>query len=536
MSSWTSGARFTLREKDLRRVADAIAFIRATDTQDALDAVLPDTDLARHLDFVHSALLLAADSADGVGADLVRLGVAPGDPVPNVVVRDRLARRLNRDDVDVRVVHGVVGGGPRRLELSVLCGGLPDVPGQEDESRLGFRATSDDDVVLRGIYESLVDAGLTADGGGYDKHADVTVLHFRGPRRMELTVPGQREPLLLRHLGRPDQVKRDMLHLMSGAWRTRSLAAVAELGVADLLADGPKSTAELAARTGARTDNLRRVLRFLASLGVFAFDGDSWSSTELGAMLRSDVEGSQRDLARLYGGLFYRSFGALEHTVRTGESAFTRVFGADPFDHFAEHPDDARLFESAMASGTSFLKIVPGALDLPSEGTVVDVAGGDGHLLAFVLRSAPGLRGVLFDRPHVMESARAVLGDHGCGGRVDLVPGDFFHDPVPAGGAVYLLSRILHDWDDGRCAAILGNIRAAAAPGATLVLVERPIAEHHLEQLPLAWDVHMMVNNVHGRERTAGEYRNLLCANGFELTVIRPLPLDMAVLVATAVR
>ncbi|RKT55082.1 methyltransferase [Saccharothrix australiensis] len=529
MSTGGIGPRFALGERDVRRVADAVDFIRATGTREALDAVLPGTDLARHLEFAHGALLVAGVSAEQAAADLARLGVTPRDPV----ARERPAWRLGPDDPDVRVVRGVVGDGPRGVVL-VVCGGRGVVPACEDEPRLVFRATSDDDVVLRGVYEAVAEAGPAPDGGGYDRSEDATVLHFRGGRRLALAAPGRRDALLLRHLGRPDQAGRDMLHLMSGAWRTRSLAVVAELGVADLLADGPKSTAELAAATGVREDNLRRVLRYLASLGVFAVDGDTWSSTDLGALLRSDVDGSQRDLARLYGGLFYRSFGALEHTVRTGESAFTHVFGADPFDHFAAHPADARLFESAMASGASFLRAVPGALDLPAEGAVVDVAGGDGHLLAYVLRAAPRLRGALFDRPHVIGAARAVLAGHGLAGRVELVAGDFFRDPVPPGGAVYLLSRILHDWDDERCGTILRNVRSAAAPGATLAIVERPIPESRGGQLPLAWDVHMMVNNVHGRERTPSEYRKLLCANGFRLDEVRPLPLDMAVLVATA--
>ncbi|MBB5802364.1 hypothetical protein F4560_002132 [Saccharothrix ecbatanensis] len=538
MSVTVTGARGALGERDFRRVAESVSFIQDTSTAEALAAVLGgDAPAAAlpHLEFLHAAVLVAVERVPDAVSVLADLGVEAREPVPSVVVRDRLRRRTGQD-LDVRIVRGKVAGGPRELELFVVAGGsaLSDED-REAESHLAFRVTNGDDVLVRGLCGTLLDAGLVVDGGGYNDHENMTVLYFRGvapAARMELKLPGRHPDLLARHVGPPDRSRREMLDLMTGAWRTSAVAVVAELGVADLLADGPLGTADLAERTGTREDNLRRLLAYLAALGVFDRDGDEWSLTDVGAMLRSDAAGSQRDLARIYGGLFYRSFGALEHTVRTGGSAFSHVYGVPPFEHFARHPADARLFEGAMAAGTAFLELVPGVLDLPATGTVVDVAGGDGRLLGLVLDSVPGLRGVLFDRPHVAGAAADVLA--GYGERAEVVAGDFFDDPVPPGGDVYLLSRILHDWDDERCSVILRNVRAAMAEGATLALVERPIRDGRPAVLPLAFSVHMMANTTQGRERTTDEFRELLSANGFTLEDVRELPLDMAVLVARA--
>jgi len=535
MSVTVSGAPGALEERDLRRLAETVAFVRDRSTGDALAAVLggdPPAPVLRHLEFAHAALLVAvAEPADVIGA-LAGLGVDAREPHPSAVVRDRLRARTGRE-FDVRTVRGAITGSAREVELFAVPGGSAlSEADREAESHLAFRVADDDDVLLHGVCATLQDAGLTADGGGYNDDEHSTTFYFRGATRLGLTVPGRHPALLERHLGRPDQPRRTMLDLMTGAWRTRAVAVVAELGIADLLADGPLDTADLAERTGCRADKLRRVLALLAALGVFHRDGERWSLTEVGTMLRADTPGSQRDLARIYGGLFYRSFSGLEHTVRTGESGFSHVYGAQPFEHFAAHPADARLFEGAMAAGTTFLELVPGLLDLPATGTVVDVAGGDGRLLDLVLADAPGLRGVLFDRPHVVGAAADVLARHGA--RASVVAGDFFHDPVPAGGDLYLLSRILHDWDDERCSVILRNVRAAMAEGATLAVVERPIQDDPRTLLPLAFNVHMMVNTVQGGERTTEEHRGLLAANGFALEDIRELPLDMAVLVARA--
>ncbi|WP_367128106.1 methyltransferase [Saccharothrix sp. HUAS TT1] len=531
-----AGAPGALGDADLRRLAQAVSFVRNSTTEDALASVLggePPACVLRHLDFTHAAVLVAVRRTEDVLGALAELGVEARDPVAGVVVRDRLRDRTGQD-FDVRVVPGAVADGPRELRLFAVPGGAAlSEADREAESHLAFHVTEDDDVVLRGVHATLLDSGLTADGGGYDEHENATALRFRGGAgRLELTLPGHHPAVLEHHRGRPDQSRRTMFDLMTGAWRTRSVALAAELGLADLLATGPLDTAALAERTGSREDKLRRVLAYLAALGVFRRDGEQWSLTEVGAMLRDDAAGSLRDLARIYGGLFYRSFSGLEHAVRTGESGFGHVYGAQPFEHFAAHPADARLFEGAMAAGTAFLELVPALLDLPDRGTVVDVGGGDGRLLDLVLAAGPDLRGVLFDRPHVTGAAAGVLAGHG--ERAVVVAGDFFHDPVPPGGDLYLLSRILHDWDDERCSTILRNVRAAMAEGATLAIVERPVRDDPRTLLPLAFNVHMMVNTVQGGERTTDEHRELLAANGFALEDIRELPLDMAVLIARA--
>lgn len=530
MSVTGSGTRGALDEDDLRRLADAVRLTRSASTGQALAAAVEaPAGVAAHLEFTHATVPVAASRVDDAVAALVGLGVEPAEPERADPARDRLARRTGRD-ADVWRVRGALPGCPRGLELLVACNGSgPSGVDRAAGAHLAFRLTTDDDVVTRGVYEALRDAGLTPEG--HDTHADETVLHLRGRTRVALRLPGHRPDLLRRHAGRPDETRRAMFELMTGAWRTRAVAAAAELGVADLLADGPRTTAELAARTGTREDKLRRVLAFLAALGVLGRDGETWSLTEVGALLRTDAEGSLRDLARIYGGLFYRSFTALEHTLRTGGCAFEHVYGVLPFEHFAANPDDARLFEGAMAAGTSFLGLVPGLLDLPGTGTVVDVAGGDGRLLGLVLAAAPGLRGVLFDRPHVAPAAREVLASCGCADRAEVVAGDFFRDPVPAGGDVYLLSRVLHDWDDERCSVILRNVRTAMPPHALLAIVERPIRDDR-SVLPLSFNVHMMVNTALGGERTTAEHRRLLADNGFTLVEIRDLPLDMAVLLA----
>jgi hypothetical protein len=330
---------------------------------------------------------------------------------------------------------------------------------------------------------------------------------------------------------RADSTARTMLELMTGAWTTQALHVAARLGIADHLRDRPRTTSELAALTGADHDALDRLLRYLAGIGILDHEDDAVRLSPHGQLLRTDVPGSMHALALLYGGLFYRSFGALDHAVRTGENAFEHVFGRPPFDYLAEHPEAARTFDLAMAAGESFFAAAAAAVDFAGAGVVVDVGGGAGHLLAHVLTAQAHLRGVLFERPHVLAAARRTLAAHGCLDRCELVAGDFM-ERIPGGGDVYLLSRILHDWPDEQCRTILDNCRASMQAGGRLLIIERPIPANGAAGLARAWDIHMLVNTSSGRERTHAQYRDLLAATGFELHDRHLLPLDVEVLVA----
>ncbi|MFC0109686.1 methyltransferase [Kibdelosporangium aridum] len=314
-----------------------------------------------------------------------------------------------------------------------------------------------------------------------------------------------------------------LLGLMTGAWQTQALAVAASLQIFDHLADS-ESTEDLAEKVGAHPDSLLRLLRYLASLGVLRASGDGYALTSLGELLRTDAQYSLHPLALLYGGSFYESFGSLEHAVRTGQDAFEHVFGAHHFDYFAARPELG--FTRAMAASASIFGQVAEVFDFSSARHVIDVAGGNGELLKQILRGAPHLRGTLFERPDAVASAKANLDS--VLDRCSVVGGDFT-DGVPEGGDVYLLSRILHDWDDQQCQAILKRCAASMPRDAQLLIVERLLPEDDSPSLAVAWDVHMLCN-VGGRERTISHYRTLLAEAGFTVTAHHDLPLDFSLL------
>jgi hypothetical protein len=313
---------------------------------------------------------------------------------------------------------------------------------------------------------------------------------------------------------------------MTGAWATQAVAVAAELGLADRLAEGIDDPADLAKATGTDQESLGRLVRYLGALGLVSRDGRRL--TAMGELLRTDAEHSMHPLALLYGGPFYASFGELGHAVRTGRAGFDHLFGAHHFDYFTEHAELAQLFDRAMAASSRMFEPVPALVDLTAAAVVVDVAGGNGELLGRVLRAAPHLRGVLLERSRAIEAARANLAAVGCLDRCELVTGDFTA-AVPAGGDVYLLSRVLHDWDDQQCLAILRRLAEAMPAHAELLIVERLLPTEDVPSLAVPWDVHMLCN-VGGRERTAEHYARLLAEAGFALTAQHPLPLDAALL------
>jgi O-methyltransferase/methyltransferase family protein len=331
-----------------------------------------------------------------------------------------------------------------------------------------------------------------------------------------------------------DSPARELLELLAGPFRAHAIYAAAKLGIADRLADGPRTSAELAEQVGADADSLARLLRLLAGLGIVTADGDRFGLTSRGALLRSGP-GSMRDLAICYGEQFYPPLAQLPHSIRTGEPAFPLVFGKPWVDYYTDHPEAARLFDGAMAAGGAFFAELPRAYDFTHARTVVDIGGGNGALLAAVLAAHPHLTGIVLEAPHVVHATRDWLRGHGLADRCQAIGGDFFAS-IPPAGDVYLLSRILHDWNDERCLALLNNCRQAMDPGSELLIIERVIpAGGQPPSLALEWDIHMLANTG-GRERTEAEYHTLLHRSDLQPRSLRPLPLDMSVLVVGPTR
>ena len=313
-----------------------------------------------------------------------------------------------------------------------------------------------------------------------------------------------------------------LLRMMTGYWISKALNVAAELGVADLLRDGPRSSDELAGACGAHPAALYRLLRALAGVGVFTeLDGRRFALTPLAELLRSDVPGSMRALARMYGSEQYRAWDGLLESVRTGEPAFDRTFGASYFDYLGRNPDAGAVFNEAMTGWTTQVAdAVVEAYDFTGVNTVVDVGGGHGLLLATILRAHPSMRGALFDLPHVVAGAGPLLEAAGVADRCVTVGGDFFAS-VPEGGDAYLLAQILHDWDDERCRPILENCRRAMRPDGRVLVVEQVLPPANEPSLGKWLDLHMLVL-LTGRERTEAEYGALLEAAELELTRVIP--------------
>ncbi|MDP9074183.1 MAG: methyltransferase [Actinomycetota bacterium] len=305
----------------------------------------------------------------------------------------------------------------------------------------------------------------------------------------------------------------------------------AELSLADLLAEGPLSVVELASASGcAAVDGLYRVLRLLASHHVFhEHDDQTFSLTPIGARLRSDVSYSMRDLVIFYGSEALAAWGALLHGVRTGESPFRRVFGDDLFDYLHAHPERGSVFNGAMAASAPIFHHLATAYAFPEAAMVVDVGGGSGAMLDAILAARPDLRGTVVDLPAVVEDARQRMAANAMADRCAFEPADFF-TRIPEGGDVYLLSRILHDWDDDRCTDILRNCRAAMKPNSRLLIIERLLPAPNTPSLACEFDVLMLVVSPSGRERDMLTYTRLLHTAGLHVLSVIPLTFDVNIM------
>ncbi|WP_431032185.1 methyltransferase [Streptomyces sp. P6-2-1] len=325
---------------------------------------------------------------------------------------------------------------------------------------------------------------------------------------------------------------RRVVELITGTWRAQALHAAAALSLPDHIAAGHGTVSALADRTGANEDALARLTRLLAALGVLAGDEEhGYRLTEVGALLTGDGEQSMRDMVLLYGEEFHRAWGAVVPAVRSGTSGFAHAHGVSLHTYLREQPGAGPRFLRAMNAGNVFFPEVAAAFDFTRAQSVVDVAGGSGLLLAAVLKAHTHLRGTVFDLPHMLPVAERYLGDVVDSGRYETVAGDIF-DKVPAGHDVYLLSRVLQDWDDEHCATLLANIREAMPGSGRLLVLDRVIAtEGEPPVLPLLWDLHLLMA-AGGRERTLDGYRSVLHAAGLRLESTHALSLETTLLVA----
>jgi hypothetical protein len=308
-----------------------------------------------------------------------------------------------------------------------------------------------------------------------------------------------------------------------GIGATHVVATLGELGVPDALGDGRATARELAPCVGADADALHRVLRAAATLGYVRMDRRGRVRlTRLGRALRTQDPHTMRAWARYMGSAATaHAWAGLTRAVRTGEPAFAAVHGRSVWAHFADHPDEEACFAEAMRRLTELsAPDIVATGDWPRTGTVCDVAGGVGTLLAAVLRARPQLRGVLVDAPGVLAQAGPFLRDAGVAGRVDLVPGDVFAR-VDARADVYVLKDVLHDWDDARCAQILATVRAAMAPGARLVLAETLQERDVPPRAAALEDLQMLTQCDGGRQRSAPELQALLRGAGLEPAGVR---------------
>jgi SAM-dependent methyltransferase len=327
-----------------------------------------------------------------------------------------------------------------------------------------------------------------------------------------------------------------MMDLITGYWTSQAVGTVALLGVADHLTDGPRTSDELARIVGADPGALYRVLRLLASIGVLvqATPG-TFALTPLGETLRSDAPDSVRNFAITETAPgHWLPWGRLPESVQSGQPMAREALGMELFDWYAQNPEEAGYFNAAMGNLSALVaQELVRVYDFSGVRTVADVGGAHGVLLTAVLRANPTARGILFDLPHVIATARETIAAEGLSSRCELVSGDFF-DALPEGADLHLLKQIVHDWDDDRVTLLLQNCHRALAPGGKLLLVETVIPPDNAPSMAQAVDLNMLVL-LGGRERTKVEYHDLLMAAGFRLDRIVPTRSPFSVIEATRI-
>jgi SAM-dependent methyltransferase len=312
-------------------------------------------------------------------------------------------------------------------------------------------------------------------------------------------------------------------NLIFGKWVSQAVSVAAKLGIADLLKDGPRACDELASANQVDESALYRLLRALASVGVFTeVSSRKFGLTPIAEHLRSDVHGSLRAVATMTGEDWtWRPWGELYQSVKTGERAFDRIFGVPPFAYLAKNPVAAAIFDEAMTSfSMQNSAAIVAAYDFSGIGTLMDVGGGHGYLLATILQANPSIRGALCETPEVVEGARARISSLGLADRCRIIAGDFF-ESIPARADACILKSVIHDWDDEHATRILENCRQALNPGGRILLAEMVIPPGNDPHIGKLLDLEMLIM-AGGNERTESQFRDVFATAGLRLCRIVP--------------
>lgn len=322
----------------------------------------------------------------------------------------------------------------------------------------------------------------------------------------------------------------ELEQLITGYWKSQSIYAAAKLEIADLLISGPQTPEQLAAATGTDAESLYRLLRALASIGIFAEnEAGAFSLTPLSEPLCSDHPHSKQALAVMNGEDQFSPWCEIIYSLQTGKPAYDKIWGKSVFEYLAEHPEKAQIFDRAMIGihGRG-MDTIPAAYDFSQFETVMDVGGGNGSNLIGILQSCPSLKGILFDQPHVVGRAQTDLEQAGVAERCDLVGGDFF-ESVPSDANAIVLRHIIHDWDDEKSLTILQNCHRALSDGGKLLVLESVIEPGNTPFMGKFVDLVMLLVTG-GKERTAAQFNALFEQAGFKLTGIIPTSTELSII------
>lgn len=326
-----------------------------------------------------------------------------------------------------------------------------------------------------------------------------------------------------------------LFKLIAAPWVSRSIYVFVKLGVVDLLEKEAMDFRQIAEAVKAEPEALHRLLQGLAKTGLLTETSPgTFAMTKLGECLKSGAPGALRSWALLWGEEYHHAWSELLGAVQTGTTAFDRAYGTNLYQYLHDNPETAQTYNDAMTGLAELVyPAVVAAYDFSSSRQVVDVGGGCGTLIASILAANPNLKGILFDQPDVVSNASTVLEASGVADRCEIVKGDFFA-AVPTGGDTYVLSNILHNWDDERAAAILQNCRRAIAESGTILVVETVLSGKDEPALARVHDLSMLVLT-RGRERTEDEFSKLLVRSGFELKRVIPVQPMTCVVEAVAI-